>query len=97
MFSLTGKQKLCIALFMKQQNNIVKDNQARDIRIRLADPELDEDELLYLTNELNFLPDYGTIGGGYTYSFTPMSIGTSIVVKNNVTKEEVDLSDYKEW
>ena len=41
--------------------------------------------------------EYGTIGGGYTYSFTPTSIGVIVKVRNTVTKAEIDLSDYDTW
>lgn len=41
--------------------------------------------------------EYGTIGGGYTYSFTPTSVGVVIRVQNNVTKKEIDVSDYDLW
>jgi len=40
---------------------------------------------------------YGACGGGYTYSFTPTSLGVIIVVKNGVTGEEIDLSHTEEW
>lgn len=39
------------------------------------------------------VPYYGCFHDGYTYSFTPMSVGMSRTVKNNNTKEELDLSD----
>jgi hypothetical protein len=42
-------------------------------------------------------PYYGAIGGHLTYSFTPTSIGTIVVVENNVTKEKIDLTDYDLW
>ena len=40
---------------------------------------------------------YGCSGGAYTYSFTPTTLGMIVKVRNNFTKEEVDLTDYKEW
>ena len=36
---------------------------------------------------------YGAIGGGYSYTFTPTSIGTFIEVRNVVTGEKIDVSD----
>lgn len=43
-------------------------------------------------NNTNYTqPYYGMTGDGYTYSFTPTSIGTFISVKNNATKEELEL------
>jgi hypothetical protein len=40
---------------------------------------------------------YGCIGGGYSYIFTPTSLGVVVRVKNNLTKEEIDLTDYEAW
>jgi hypothetical protein len=42
-------------------------------------------------------PNYGASGGAYTYMLTPTSLGTVVKVKNNVTGNEVDLTDYLEW
>lgn len=42
-------------------------------------------------------PNYGAIGGAYTYSFTPASIGMIVKVQNSVTNETIDLSDYDDW
>lgn len=42
-------------------------------------------------------PYYGAIGGGYTFSFTPTSIGLIIQISNNVTKEMLDVTDYENW
>lgn len=42
-------------------------------------------------------PNYGACGGAYTYLITPTSIGVVIKVKNCVTDEIIDLSDYEDW
>jgi hypothetical protein len=42
-------------------------------------------------------PYYGSISGGYTYSFTPTGLGIIITVVNNITYEKIDLTDYKSW
>lgn len=39
----------------------------------------------------------GAIGGRYTYSFTPTSLGTVVKVSDAITKTEIDLSNYEEW
>ena len=39
----------------------------------------------------------GAIGGSYTYSFTPTTLGTVIKVKDNSNGRELDLTDYDEW
>lgn len=42
-------------------------------------------------------PYYGSIGGAYIYKFCPTSLGLITKVENSVTKEEIDLTDYKSW
>ena len=37
----------------------------------------------------------GPIGGRLTYSFTPTSIGVAVSVKDCVTVEELDITDYE--
>lgn len=39
----------------------------------------------------------GAIGGRFTYNFTPTTIGAVVVVIDNLTKEELDVSDYESW
>lgn len=39
-------------------------------------------------------PYCGAIGGQFTYEFTPTSIGVIIVVKDAITDEKIDLTDY---
>jgi hypothetical protein len=39
----------------------------------------------------------GAIGGRYTYTFTPTSLGTVSKVIDNITKEELDVTDYEGW
>jgi hypothetical protein len=39
----------------------------------------------------------GAIGGSYTYSFTPTTLGVVVKVKNNANGEEIDLTDYENW
>lgn len=43
------------------------------------------------------VPYYGAIGGGLTYSFTPTSLGTVVVVKEMITGEEINLTDFDSW
>ena len=40
---------------------------------------------------------FGAIGGRYTYSFTSTSLGIIIVVKDNLTQKEINLTDYDSW
>jgi hypothetical protein len=39
----------------------------------------------------------GAIGGHIKYKITPTGIGTSIVVKNTITKSILDLTEYDKW
>lgn len=39
----------------------------------------------------------GAIGGQYTYSFTPTSLGVVFTVTNNVTNATLDLTEYDKW
>lgn len=40
---------------------------------------------------------YGACGGGYEYIFTPCSLGVGITVRNIITGEEINLTDYENW
>lgn len=43
-------------------------------------------------------PDHvGASGGRFTYSFTQTSIGQVIHVKDHLSGEQVDLTDYSQW
>ncbi len=42
-------------------------------------------------------PYYGAIGGAYEYSFVPTGIGTAVKVRNVVTGDAIDLTDYEAW
>lgn len=42
-------------------------------------------------------PYYGAVGGGLTYSFTPTSLGTIVVVKESTTGKELNVSDACGW
>lgn len=42
-------------------------------------------------------PYSGAIGGTLTYSFTPTSIGVVFKVKDNLSGEVLDLTDYDSW
>ncbi len=42
-------------------------------------------------------PYEGAIGGGLTYSFTPTGLGMIVKVTCNLTKLELDVTDYASW
>lgn len=57
---------------------------------------LTEEEYDYLTLNGKFLYT-GAIGGNITYSFTPTSLGMVIKIKEAITEEELDITDYDSW
>jgi hypothetical protein len=40
---------------------------------------------------------YGASGGAFTYSFTPTSLGMVVKVKNNLSGDELDLTEWDAW
>ena len=42
-------------------------------------------------------PGITTIGGKFTYIFTPTGIGTAVVVRCNACGEEKDITDIDSW
>ena len=61
---------------------------------RLNDEQL---KVLFEWQEKHHRRYLGAIGGTYTFSFTPTTLGTVIVVKNNSNGEEIDLTEYEDW
>ena len=62
--------------------------------------ELDPEEIKKLNNWLKTkdLKKYsGTIGGRFTYCFTPTSLGIVVKVKDGIDEDEIDLTDYLSW
>lgn len=60
---------------------------------------LDKEETDKLNQWLEKLPSSpeGAIGGRITYSFTPTNLGVVIKVRDEVTKQEIDLTNYEAW
>lgn len=42
-------------------------------------------------------PYTGAIGGQFTYSFSPNNLGLVTKVKNELTGEVLDVTDYSDW
>jgi len=62
--------------------------------------ELDEDEQKKLNKwfkKKDSKKYSGAIGGRYTYSFTPTSLGVCVRVRDDLDKDEIDLTDYLSW
>jgi hypothetical protein len=55
------------------------------------------DEFRKAQNEVTGTNYYGAIGGVLTYLFTPTGIGCAVTVRHEVTKKELDLTDYDSW
>lgn len=74
-----------------------------EVQKRGAQKQLDEapserrDELRRLQGASGDTPYCGAIGGQFTFSFTHTSLGDVTKVKDAVTGEELDLSDYDSW
>lgn len=39
----------------------------------------------------------GAIGGELTYCFTPTSLGTTTIIRENISGNTLDLTDYNSW
>ena len=61
--------------------------------------ELTEDQLKMIDKWIksNPAPLTGAIGGRYTYSFTPTTLGVVTTVRNNSTGKELDVTNYLDW
>lgn len=42
-------------------------------------------------------PNYGAIGGSFTYKITYTSLGRVLKVENTITGDILDLSHYEDW
>lgn len=60
---------------------------------------LDKEQLTKLNKWLKDRPPKyeGCSGGRYIYTFCPTSLGTVVKVKDSITGDEIDLSDYENW
>jgi hypothetical protein len=62
--------------------------------------EFTDAEISKLTDWLaaqNIDNELSPINGQITFCITETSIGTAITVRNNLTKEEYDITDYSVW
>jgi hypothetical protein len=63
---------------------------------------LDKEQQEKLDNWINKqypdgLPYSGAIGGQFTYCFTNTGLGQIIVVKDNISGKEINLTDFDNW
>lgn len=61
--------------------------------------ELTENELKKIENFIKKGKNEcaGAIGGRYTYSFTPTTLGTIVIITDNLQKRELNVTDYDCW
>ena len=66
-------------------------------------PKILELQKISLGNEYSVLttngkyPYYGAIGGGITYQFIPTGLGNICVVREAITQEELNITDFDSW
>jgi hypothetical protein len=61
--------------------------------------DLDKEQLAKLNEWMKTRPKKyeGCSGGRYIYQFCPTSLGLVVKVIDDITKEEIDLTDYENW
>jgi uncharacterized FAD-dependent dehydrogenase len=61
--------------------------------------KIDGDELKRLNEWMaKKTPKYGgAIGGRFVYTFCHTTLGTVVKVRDDIDKDEIDLSDYEGW
>lgn len=64
--------------------------QAEQDALLLAKPQTDEQK--------RYGPGYvGAIGGRHTWCYTPTGLGEILVIKDNATGNEINLTDFDSW
>lgn len=62
--------------------------------------KLDEKEQITLAKWFETRPDVeykSSIGGRYTFCFTPTGLGEICVVKDNATGDEINVTNFDNW
>lgn len=85
MFKLSESELQKVAGFIKEQD-------AKVIELQKSS----DNEMIKLYAEQN-IAYYGASGGAYSYIFTPTSLGLVSTIKNNLTNEELTLTDFGDW
>jgi hypothetical protein len=57
----------------------------------------EQDRKVAVLQNNKYGPNYGASDGGYSYIFTPTGLGCVVHVRNNITNEELDITDYDKW
>lgn len=60
---------------------------------------LDEEELALAKEfiDAHTVVSTGVIGGQFSYSYTPTTLGTVIVIRDNISGETKDITNYSLW
>lgn len=79
-----------------RENLIKKINMKTNNRNTLVTFTLDDEQLKKLTEWWDNRPkkNEGCSGGRYVYMICPTTLGTVLKVRDDITKEEIDLTDY---
>jgi len=95
LYGLKGKEKLCTKC---DNMPSIMDVQTIAAKTSLED-FLSEEQLKKLAKwkKKKKAKNEGAIGGRYTYSFTPTGLGYVIKVRDNIDKNEIDLTDVEDW
>lgn len=86
-YDLTEQEEAAAKAFIKDQENKMIEKQRQSMA-----PE----DFARLTGNGKW-PYYGAIGGGFSWIITSTSIGQALRIKDNVTGEEKDITDYSNW
>lgn len=94
-FLFAGELSVAASLVANEEGRVQISPPAPDImKFELSEEEQEKLAAWRSTHEEVYT---GAIGGRYTYSFTPTSLGEVILVTDNVTGEELNLTDYESW
>lgn len=69
----------------------------REVHLRAAEKQLASSFAEKVNKYGLSVPNYGAIGGGYSFSFTGTGLGTVCTVTESITGEVLDLSNYEGW
>ena len=89
MFTLTVTQQGKIDEWIKEQNALMvaeQKNSPMDVPFHLLESAWEAG-----------VPYTGAIGGLFTYMFTPSSLGVIVQVRNAITLDKIDVTDYENW
>lgn len=87
MFSLTPKEIEAYDAFKREQHAKAVEKQKSEVS--KDDPFIDMYESCWESG----YPYEGAVGGGFSFTFTPTSIGNFITIKYALTGDEMDITD----